>query len=331
MNRVASSSRSNLAVVVVTYNGAAWIRKCLASTRGQYDGTQVYVVDNASTDDTVKLVRQMDHVILIEAGTNLGFGRGNNLGIREALKDGANYIFLLNQDAYLLGKALPDLVSYLEQRPEVSIVAPLHCSPTEATIDMRTFRGYLQLDALHWFNDVLNGNAQAGYQIFGVNAAGWLVRRQVFVDYGGFDPLYFMYGEDDDLLNRWAFHGLRFDLMPSARMVHLRESPPAPQMHGLRKLLQDSERWRSSLLTATKSPVNSTAHAWLVLLADGFWTPVRTWLLRREGWHLVCAWIGALRVACSMRSVLDHKRTVCERGPHFLDLSGTAAATGQRP
>ena len=81
-------------VVIVTYNGVQWIRKCLQSCQDY----PVVVVDNQSTDATVEIIQnEFPKVHLIEESKNHGFGQANNIGISYALNKGADYVFLLNQ------------------------------------------------------------------------------------------------------------------------------------------------------------------------------------------------------------------------------------------
>ena len=134
----------NVFVVIVTFNGAAWIRGALQSLRDSVHPCTAVVIDNASSDDTVEIIRrEFPETVLREAGGNLGFGRGNNLGIAHALQHGADAIFLLNQDAYVTPQAIGLMVDFLECGAGHEIVSPLHCSPDLTRVDPQTQQGYL--------------------------------------------------------------------------------------------------------------------------------------------------------------------------------------------
>ena len=319
MEAPTQSAPPRIAVVVVTYNGAPWIDRCLQSIASQNIATLTIVVDNASTDDTCARIRAGRHdVTLIASAKNLGFGVGNNLGIRRALDAGAEYIFLLNQDAYLCEGCLAELVVFMDRKPAVGIAAPLHCSPDPEHVDRRTFRGYLQCHAEEYLCDAVFNRQQPSYPVHGVNAAGWCVRASVFQTFGGFDPLFFMYGEDDDLLARWAFHRVKFELLTGARMVHLRQSPPGPKAGYGRRLWLGSERSRSQLLKTIKHPAYSLLHMLALLLAKGFIVPLADALVLRQWNELLSAQLGAMRVAVQIQRVHDHARLTAQQGEHFL-------------
>ena len=87
-------------VIIVTYKGKRWYDRCFGSLRQSTIPLQTIVVDNASNDGTVDYIREnYPEIYLIESKENLGFGKGNNLGLRYALDHGCDYVFLLNQDA----------------------------------------------------------------------------------------------------------------------------------------------------------------------------------------------------------------------------------------
>ncbi|HEU6455948.1 MAG TPA: glycosyltransferase family 2 protein, partial [Roseateles sp.] len=218
-----------IATVIVTYNGAAWIAGALQSLRESSHPCTAIVVDNASSDGTAALVRrEFTEATLIENGANLGFGRANNLGIEAALRAGAEAVFLLNQDAYVTPEALRQMVDFLEAQPGFDIVSPLHCSPDLTRVDPNTQSAYLQRHASSYLSDACLDRVQPHYEIRGINAAAWMLRASVFRRAGGFDPLFFMYGEDDDLIERFSHHGLHTALLPAARIVHLRAKAPTP-------------------------------------------------------------------------------------------------------
>src|SRR3569623_1941984 len=89
-------------VVIVTYNGMKWVDKCLHDVLQSDTNIKVVVIDNRSTDETVNFIKtNYPEIDLTETNENLGFGRANNIGIKQAVKANADYVFLLNQDGYV--------------------------------------------------------------------------------------------------------------------------------------------------------------------------------------------------------------------------------------
>src|SRR5690554_3011962 len=110
----------NPCIVIVTFNALPYIQECLDSCKG----SNIVVVDNASTDKTVTYIQtNFPHVQLFPQKQNLGFGQANNLGIRFALNNGADYVFLLNQDAYLEEGCLETLLEVHRQNPNYGILS----------------------------------------------------------------------------------------------------------------------------------------------------------------------------------------------------------------
>lgn len=306
-----------VSVVIVTYNGAPWVRRCLGSLAGS--GAEVIVVDNASSDDTCAIIAaEFPAVVLLRNGGNDGFGRGNNLGIRHALARGSRYVFLLNQDAYVLPTSITELTGFMDAHPEVGVVSPLHCSPDAEHVDLRTLRGYLQRHLPHYLADACMGRIQPHYETFGVNAAAWFVRAEVWRRAGGFDPLFFMYGEDDDLLHRWQHRGIRFALLPGSRIVHLRESVKGPKPGLVGEILQLARRRRAELLNEVKRPGFSTLHMLAALASAGFVAPVAEVLVARRGRDYLASVVAACQLLLQFARVRRHARLTATEGAHFL-------------
>ncbi|WP_457446910.1 glycosyltransferase family 2 protein [Roseateles sp. P5_E4] len=308
-------------VVIVTFNGAAWIAGALQSLRdSNHPGTAV-VVDNASTDATRDLVRRdFPEAVLIESATNLGFGRGNNLGIAHALRAGADAIFLLNQDAYVTPEAIAQLVAFLEAEPGFDIVSPLQCSPDLGRVDPNTQSAYLQRHAPGYLSDACLGRVQPHYPIRGINAAAWMLRARVFSHVGGFDPLFFMYGEDDDLIERFAHHGLHTALLPAARIVHLRAKAARPPQSWGSQVSSRGERKRSELLLDFKRPGGSLPGQLLRLLAAGVVQPLAELLANHDLKAFLGSLLASLRVLAELGRIRHHARLCARTGAHFLDL-----------
>src|SRR5690554_4518907 len=127
-------------IIIVTYNGMPWIKKCLDSCR-QYP---VIIVDNASTDETISYIENnFPEIQLFPQPKNLGFGQANNLGIKYALAQGAEYVFLLNQDAYLHTECIETLIAVHKQNPEYGILSPIHLNGKGDRLD-QNFSNYVE-------------------------------------------------------------------------------------------------------------------------------------------------------------------------------------------
>lgn len=307
-------------IVIVAYNGAAWLRQSLSSCRRQGALVKCYVVDNASTDDTCRMVRaEFPEVELIELASNLGFGVGNNVGISRALAAGHEFVLLLNQDAWLPDDSVARLVNFMISHPEIGVASPLHCSPDLQDLDRRTLVGYLAPYACDWLCDLAMNRSREWYAVRGVNAAIWMVRASVFRRVGGFDPLFFMYGEDDDMLHRFAHHGIVFALVPGIRAVHLRQSPPAKELEGWPLVKARAQRQRSVLLRQVKEIGLSVALRLLILLREGFVTPAMDWLVERRTSTLLARWLAAVWILAELRTIHRHSVLLRHQGPHFLE------------
>ena len=197
-----------LFVIIVTYKGKQWYDRCFTSLRESTLPVQTIVVDNASNDGSVEYIKEhYPEIHLIESKENLGFGKGNNLALRYAYEQGCDYVFLLNQDAWLDDPdVLNRLVSLSQKHPEYGIISPMHIAPDKRSLNMMIEYGNTAYSK-RMLSDLYCGTVKEIYQTNYVNAAAWLLPRKTLSELGGFDPLIFHYGEDDDYLNRARYHG----------------------------------------------------------------------------------------------------------------------------
>ena len=108
-------------VVVVTFKGGQWYDRCFTSLRESTIPVQAVVVDNASNDGTVEYIREhYPEIHLIESKENLGFGRANNIAMRYAMDQGCDYVFLLNQDAWVDKDTIEKMIHIHSNHPENS-------------------------------------------------------------------------------------------------------------------------------------------------------------------------------------------------------------------
>lgn len=199
-----------------------WLKKCLDSCL-EYE---VIVVDNNSTDESVSLIEtHYPKVALIKQSKNLGFGQANNIGIRYALNQNAEHVFLLNQDAYLVDNVLVDLIAFQKQHPEYGVLSPIHIAGGQRKLDKNFSNFMLKEKTGQFYSDFVLGNTLADvYEVPFVNAAAWLLSKECLETIGGFDPLFFHYGEDDNYCQRVLFHQLKIGVLPKCYIIHDREN-----------------------------------------------------------------------------------------------------------
>jgi len=204
--------KKKIAVVIVTFNGVIWIKKNLNSLLNSNYPIDIIIVDNASTDETINIVKQFKAIELIQNKSNLGFGKANNIGIDWAIKKGADAIFLLNQDTWIYENTISNLAEALFENPNLGIVSPIHYSADEITLD-ENFNTY--------FNRFKIVEDSESLRIVSfINAAAWLVSKECFSKTGYFDPIFNHYGEDRNFCERVKYHGFNIAVVKNAAICH---------------------------------------------------------------------------------------------------------------
>lgn len=214
---------NKIAVVVVTYNAIPWIQECLNSLLQSTIEVSVIIVDNCSSDDTVQYINKnyKDEVIVVELESNVGFGKGNNIGIQEALKSNSAYVFLINQDAFVEQNTIEVLVELSKKNPEYGILSPIHANGDGTALE-QSFLYYITNGFGSTFisDFVLERLKKPIYNVPMVNAAAWLIPRSTIETVGGFDPMFFLYGEDDNYCQRVVYHQFKIGITPKALIRH---------------------------------------------------------------------------------------------------------------
>jgi N-acetylglucosaminyl-diphospho-decaprenol L-rhamnosyltransferase len=224
-----------LTVIVVSFNTRDLLEACLASVYRQTKGVsfEIVVVDNASADGSVAMVRQkFPEVVLVECRENCGFGRANNLGFDRSR---AASVMLLNSDAELLEDTGTELVRFLARRPSAGVVGPdvvLHdgtlqpktCGmlPTARVMANQNLLLCRLFPRSRFFAGLYvesggGGEARMGW----VSGVCMVVRREAYEQTKGFDPRIFMYAEDIDLCARAAALGWETWRIRSHAVKHL--------------------------------------------------------------------------------------------------------------
>lgn len=227
-----ASPPADLSIIIVTYNSRELTLACVASVLAdQARGgpqTELIVVDNASTDGTADALRDLaPEVRVLVQATNLGFARGNNVGLAAAH---GRYLLLLNSDTEVRAGALSALVAFMDSHPEAGACGPMLLNP-DGTLqpsgrDLPTLGSlFADMTKLHrlWRRNLYSQAGRDYTEVAAVgelSAAALLVRRTVYEQVGGLDPAFFAYYEDVDWCKRIGAAGYRIYYVPAARVMH---------------------------------------------------------------------------------------------------------------
>lgn len=227
----------DLAIVIVNWNTAGLLARCLASLLSATDGLSVttVVIDNASSDGSADVVeKQFPWVDLIRNTENAGYARANNQALRRCMSY-AKYSLLLNPDTEVPPGTLQSMVDFMDEHPEAGIAGCKVVKP-DGTLDWACRRGRLtpamlfyralRLDQL-FPNSRRFGSHNLTYlgeneihEVGAVVGAFLMIRRECLNDIGLLDESYFMYGEDVDLCYRAAEQGWKVFYAPVGTILH---------------------------------------------------------------------------------------------------------------
>lgn len=224
----------DLSVIIINYNTKVLIKQCLASVYGNTKNLsfEVIVVDNASYDGSVRMIRQkFPKTILVANKENKGFAKGNNQGIK--LSKG-KYVLILNPDTIILDNALEKMVRFIDSQSEVGVVGAKLLYPD----------GTIQFSCRHFYNlrtillrrsilgKIFRNSHLLRYHLMSdwnhdeirevdwVFAASLMIRRKILNQVGYFDERYKMYFEDVDLCYRVKKAGYKIYYYPEAIIIH---------------------------------------------------------------------------------------------------------------
>lgn len=207
-----TSHPCDLSVIVVNYNTADCLARCLNSVKSQSGvNAEVIVADNASRDGSQDLVRnEFPWVHLIANGENLGFAKANNQALKLCK---GRYTYFLNPDTEVGPGTFRTMIDFMDSNAEVGLAGTKIVNP-DGSLQPSVGRRY-------------PGAKYAKHELKGlpgdiacVLGASMVARRDLVSRLGGFDESFFLYGEDQDLCLRVRKAGFAIDYIPEAVVVH---------------------------------------------------------------------------------------------------------------
>jgi GT2 family glycosyltransferase len=227
-----SDDHPDVSVIVVNYNTGHLLGRMLAAIEtGRGDlNLQVIIVDNASRDGSVHIIRRRHPAVeLVENAQNVGFGRANNQALARAR---GRYVLLLNTDAFVEPDTLPKTVEFMDAHPGcgvlgVKLVGEDGSLQPSCRYFPTPWNVFLSSTGLHRFFpttrlvDDLSWHHQSVRDCDWVPGCYYLVRREVIARVGLFDPRYFLYYEEVDHCRAVRRAGWSVTYFPHAQVVHI--------------------------------------------------------------------------------------------------------------
>jgi GT2 family glycosyltransferase len=267
---------------------------CLESLgKGSYSNHHVIVLDNASTDGSAESIRSLyPDVQVIGLEKNLGYAGNNNVGIRAAIEQGADWVFVLNEDTIVDSKCIAWMIRTVEKFPQAGILGPLVYHHDEPE--------YIQsaggiLDA-HWApihlgkDQIDEGQFTEPKKVDWISGCVILVKRDVIQQVGGLDERFFYYFEETDWCLRASERGWDLIHVPEAKIWHKgvqRNYHPGPRV-----TYYCTRNW-FMLLSKHKAPLQVWAYVWIITIKTLLsWSFRSKWRSMHE--HRDAMWKGTL-------------------------------------
>jgi GT2 family glycosyltransferase len=272
---------TKVTVIIVNWNGEHYLSQCLSAVLAQtVMPNEIILVDNASSDKSLEIVRRFPSVRLIAQDENLGFARGNNLAI-EQVDSQSDWIALLNPDAFPEPDWLEVLMDATKKNAEFTVFASRQIMHDNRNL-LDGDGDLYHMSGLAWRNGkgkLVDKFSKNSIEVFSPCAAAALYQKRALLDAGGFDENYFCYFEDMDLGFRLRLAGHRCLLVPGAQVYHVGAAMTGGQQsdfsvyHGHRNLvwtyIKNMPGWLFWVCLPAHIVLNVVSIIWFVLRGKG--------------------------------------------------------------
>jgi GT2 family glycosyltransferase len=283
-----------VATIILNTNRRDDTLACLASLQQSlYTENKIIVLDNHSTDGSVDAISaKYPAVQIVSLDKNLGYAGNNNVGINMALDQGADWVFVLNEDTILDPDCITDLMEVGQAEPKIGVLGPMVYHYDEPDI-IQSAGGMLgpYWESIHLAkNEKDTGQFDSPHQVEWISGCAIMVKREAIEMVGTIDERFFYYWEETEWCVRIGKAGWRIVHVPAARLWHKgvqRDYHPKPSVtyYGTRNHLL--------MLAKHHAPLRVWFHAWLQILRTlTSWTIKSKWRSMHE--HRDAMWKATL-------------------------------------
>lgn len=264
--------RSPVTVIIVNWNAGSALQKCIEHHFQQTHFPElIYVVDNASTDNSMAAIRGINRVELIELDENVGFAKGNNIALKKVTTP---YVALLNPDAFAEPQWLEKLLESIESHPDAASIGSLQLMHGDQN-KIDGIGDCYHISGLMWrkkHGKKIQTEDLDEKEIFSPCAAAALYRVDALRQVGAFEESFFCYCEDVDLGFRLRINGYTSWYAPLAKVSHIGSMTSGGQdsdfaiYHGHRNLVWVYCRNMPLILLLLSLPLHVAANIFAVIL-----------------------------------------------------------------
>ena len=222
------NKQPSVSIVLLNYNGYNDTIECIKSLKNiTYNNYKIVIVDNNSTDNSEieikKFIKNDDNIQFIQSYKNLGFSGGNNIGIRYALENNADYICLLNNDTIVETNFLSELVNSMEKDNKIGVAAGkiMYFEDKDIIWSAGGFISEIKSLGEHYGIDIKDSKQfDDTIEVSFLTGCLQLIRKEVFEEIGMYDDIYFLYMEDLDFCKRVTRKGYKLMYIPQSKIYH---------------------------------------------------------------------------------------------------------------
>jgi len=237
------ANKPQVSIIITTWNTSLVTLKCLRSLNKYLNHKldfEIILVDNASTDKTLELVKKESNLKIIKNKENLGFAKANNIGAKKALAD---ILFFLNSDMELLDSNLISLIKYFKTNPQIAAIGPKFLNP-DLTPQASVFPPQTPLNAIkeYWLGQKETYSKYfpkklSPQNVYSISGGALVIKKIIFNQIGTWDERYFFYYEDLELCRQLKNKGYDIFYYPKMKLIH---------RHGEsgKNLASDDNQWR---------------------------------------------------------------------------------------